>query len=303
MKTPILFTLVLSLMVSMAFAQNDTGQTPKPDTGDVEVVISPKRGQDSTIVRVAGMKIIVLSDNKKDDDASVVDQAKENDEDWEDDDDKDDDNKQDPVSHWAGIRLGVNGYFAGYSDLPLQTGDENLELDYGRSVSWDLNLIEKDFRIYKEYVEVVTGLGFHFANYSFNSQYATLRPTTPFTYAVDSARILTRNKLKAVYVTAPLMIGFSTHKKEEKAFRFAAGGQVSWRINSKLKQRYAENGDNNTTKYKGDFDLNPFLFHATASLGYGPVNIYANYGLNSLFQNGRTNGDLRPFDVGVQLMF
>jgi len=99
------------------------------------------------------------------------------------------------------------------------------------------------------------------------------------------------------------MIGFSTNKKEEKAFRFAAGGQVSWRMSSRLKQRYSENGDNNTLKYKSDFDLNPFLFHATASIGYGPVNVYANYGLNSLFQNGRTSGELRPFDMGVQLMF
>ncbi|NQV52336.1 MAG: PorT family protein [Flavobacteriales bacterium] len=299
MKTTATITLILSLLVSVTFAQNDSVTTQGSDTGDVEVVISPKKGQDSTIVNVAGMKIIVLSNNDKGSDRIIVDGEEVDTEDWE---DEDEDKKDDPVSHWAGIRVGVNGFL--HNDgLWIPSADQNMELDYGRSVSWDLNLIEKDFKLYKQYIELVTGLGLHFANYTFNSQYTTLRPTVPFSYNTDSTRLFDKNKLKATYLTAPLMIGFSTHKKEEKAFRFAAGGQVSWRMGSRLKQRYSENGDNNTLKYKSDFDLNPFLFHATASIGYGPVNVYANYGLNSLFQNGRTSGELRPFDMGVQLMF
>ena len=177
-------------------------------------------------------------------------------------------------------------------------------MDFGRSVSWDLNLIEKDFRLIKHNVELVTGLGFHFANYTFNSQYTTLQPTNPFTYSTDSTINLTKNKLKASYLTAPLLLGFATNKDEDKAFRVAIGAQASWRINSKLKQQYTTaNGDRNTLKFKGDYDLNPFLFHAVTSIGYGPVNVFAKYGLNPLFQDGRTNDALRPFDVGVQLMF
>jgi hypothetical protein len=99
------------------------------------------------------------------------------------------------------------------------------------------------------------------------------------------------------------MLGFSTHKKEEKAFRLAAGAQVSWRIGSRLKQQYELNGDRNTLKFRGDYDLNPFLVNAIASIGYGPINVYANYGLTPLFQGGRTAGELTPFDIGLQLMF
>lgn len=75
-------------------------------------------------------------------------------------------------------------------------------------------------------------------------------------------------------------------KDEDKAFRFAAGGEVAWRINSKLKQEYTRYGNKNPLKYRGDFDLKPFLFSAVASMGYGPLNDYAKYGLNPLFQSG-----------------
>jgi len=207
------------------------------------------------------------------------------------------------VSHWAGIRIGVNGYTNGDKGLPLVGLDRNLELDYGRSVSWGLNLFEKDFRLYKQHVELVTGLGMHFANYTFTSQYVTLNNTKPFSYTTDSTVSLSKNKLKATYITAPLMLGFSTSKDEDKAVRFAVGGQVSWRIASRLKQEYTAGGETFKPRVRSDYNLNPFLFHAIASVGYGPINIYANYGLNPLFKSNQTANDLMPFDVGVQLMF
>jgi hypothetical protein len=297
MKTTTIFTLVFSLLMSVSFAQTDSTKS-SPDTTDVEVVISTKKGQDSTIVRVAGMKIIVLNEGQKGETVIIDDmEIEDGEEDHEDDDDGDE-----AVSHWAGVRIGVNGFLQD-DGLPLLQADRNLELDYATSISWDLNLFEKDFHLYKNNVELVTGLGFHFANYSFNNAYSTLQPTVPFTYTIDSTRILTKNRLKATYITAPLMLGFSSNQDESKAFRFAAGGQVSWRINSKMKQRYVVNGNNITNKYKGDYDLNPFLFHAIASVGYGPINMFATYGLNPLFQGKRTAGELTPFDVGIQLMF
>ena len=187
--------------------------------------------------------------------------------------------------------------------MPLAGLDNNLELDYGRSVSWDLNLFGKDFRLYKQHVELVTGLGMHFANYTFTSKYVTLNNTTPFSYSTDSTISLSKNKLKATYITAPLMIGFSTSKDENKAVRLAVGGQESWRIASRLKQEYTSGGETYKPRVRSDYNLNPFLFHAIASVGYGPVNIYANYGLNPLFQSNTTANDLMPFDVGLQLMF
>ena len=296
MKNLITLTLIFSFIGSVSLAQEtkkDSIQNAN-DSSDVEVVITPKKNQDSTIVKVAGMKIIVLNDEKNE---TLIIDEEENDTISHEENDGGDN-----VSHWAGIRIGVNGYL--HNDgLPLPPADQNLVLDYGRSISWDLNLIEKDFRLYKQHVELVTGLGFHFANYTFESQYTTLVNNTPFDYMVDSSRILTKNKLKATYLTAPLMLGFSTNKDEDKAFRIAAGGQVSWRIGSRLKQQYEFQGQTFKPRVRSDFDLTPFLFHATASVGYGPFNVYAKYGLNPLFKSGKTAADLTPFDIGLQLMF
>lgn len=298
-KSIILFMSLVGLIANMTAQETikkDSMPTAEKTTAEdsVEVVITPKKGQDSTIVKVAGMRIIVLNDDKKEAEKIIVDTDLGEDSTYYEVDDDD-------VSHWAGIRIGVNGYMTN-KGLPIPTSHEFLELDYARSVSVDVNLLEKDFRLYKQHVELVTGLGMHFANYTFESNYTTLVNSDPLTAKVDSTIQLDKNKLRATYLTAPLMLGFSTHKDENKAFRLAFGGQVSWRIASRLKQQYNQGGQTFKPRVRSDYDLNPFLFHAIASVGYGPVNIYANYGLNELFENNKTIA-LTPFDVGVQLMF
>lgn len=301
MKTISIYIAILLMISQVAFGQEQAGtETDTTKSDSVEVVITPKQGQDSTIVKVAGMKIIVL--NERDGSGTeeiIIDTEDLGDEGEDDDDDNDKESKH--VSHWAGIRVGVNGYLNN-DNLRIPSTHEFLELDYARSVSVDLNFIEKDFNLYKQHVELVTGMGLHFANYTFKSQYATLSNTDPLSATIDSTYSLDRNKLRATYLTAPLMLGFSTHKKQSKALRFAAGGQVSWRIGSKLKQRYHIAGETYKPKVKSDFDLNPFLFHAVATIGYGPVNVFATYGLNTLFEDDKTLA-LTPFDVGLQLMF
>jgi hypothetical protein len=299
MKALSITAFVLSMLSSAAFAQEVAGETPTATEDSVEVVITPKKGQDSTIVKVAGMKIIVLNDNKNISEIIIDEEVDGENAGSNDDDDDDNDDK---VSHWAGIRLGVNGYVTSAGTPEIPSVVSFLELDYAKSVSWDLNLLEKDFRLYKNNVELVTGLGLHFANYAFKSKVTTLNNTDPLTAYADSNKVLEKNKLKVTYLTAPLMIGFSTNQDEDKAFRLAVGGQVSWRIGSRLKQRYSIQGETYKPKIKSDYDLNPLLIHATASVGYGPVNIYANYGLNNLFEKNKTI-DLTPFDVGVQFMF
>jgi hypothetical protein len=291
----ILFTAQVGVAQEEATKSDSTktAQTKKSDS--VEVVITPKRGQDSTIVKVAGMKIIVLNDDKNEPGKIIVDSEVDNDTVYY------KDKHGDNVTHWAGIRIGVNGYMTD-KGLPIPTTHEFLELDYGRSVSVDVNLLEKDFRLYKQHIELVTGLGMHFANYTFENKYTTLVNTDPLGATVDSTILLDKNRLRATYITAPLLLGFSTHKDENKAFRLAFGGQVSWKIASKLKQQYNLGGQTFKPRIKSDYDLNPFLFHAVATAGFGPVNIYANYGLNELFENKKTL-TLTPFDVGVQLMF
>ena len=298
MKSFALKTTFITMFFLAAIATAEAQEVVEPDSGaasdSVDVVITPKKGQDSTIVRVGGMRIIVLPDDKRNGETLIIDSEDVDSEDIDMDCDED-------VTHWAGIGIGVNGYLHN-NGLMMPSSHDFLELDYAKSVSIDLNLLEKDFRLYKQHVELVTGLGLQFVNYAFKSEYATLSNRDPLQASIDSTRALDKNKLKATYVTAPLMLGFSTHKDEDKAFKLAVGAQASWRIGSKLKQQFASEGLTYKPKIKSDFDLNPFLFHAVASIGYGPVNVVASYGLNTLFESGKTI-DLVPFDLGLQLMF
>ncbi len=106
MKTKItLFALALFAISSVKAQENSPTDSTKSKSDDVEVVISPKKGQDSTIVKVAGMKIIVLNDLEKETNTVIVDGeviASDTNESKK-------DKKGDNVSHWAGIRIGVNG--------------------------------------------------------------------------------------------------------------------------------------------------------------------------------------------------
>ena len=307
MKKPVIFTLLcLILQVGSAFAQNDGEQptvstdTAAAETNDsVEVVIAPKKGQDSTIVRIGDMKIIVLNgmDSDQGNNEVIIDYLE-------------DDSTEvkhssiiggKTVHHWAGFRIGIDGFL--HDDgLAMPATADFMELDYARSIGVSFNLIERDFRLYRNYIELVTGLGFNITNYTFESDFATIQNTNPITAVLDSSRVLERNRLKIFYLTAPLMLGFSTSEDQSKAFRLAAGGQVSWRVGSRLKQKYTENGETVKPKVKSDYNLNPFIFSAVASVGYGPINVYANYGLNTLFEDGK-GPELTPFNVGMQLMF
>ena len=115
MKALSIIAFVLSMLSSAAFAQEAAGETPTATEDSVEVVITAKKGQDSTIVKVAGMKIIVLNDNKNISEVIIDEEV-----DGENAGSKDDDDSDDKVSHWAGIRLGVNGYVtsAGTPEIP-----------------------------------------------------------------------------------------------------------------------------------------------------------------------------------------
>jgi hypothetical protein len=54
-------------------------------------------------------------------------------------------------------------------------------------------------------------------------------------------------------------------------------------------------------KSPGDYAMDDFRFAATARVGYGWVNLFANYDLNPLFEDGR-GPELYPYSVGVKLI-
>jgi len=72
---------------------------------------------------------------------------------------------------------------------------------------------------------------------------------------------------------------------------------------SHTKQLYYSDGSGkNKPKVFDDFYLQPFSLDATARIGWGPLNLYANYSLVQMFRAGK-GPELYPFSIGLIMPF
>jgi cytochrome c oxidase assembly protein Cox11 len=127
---------------------------------------------------------------------------------------------------------------------------------------------------------------------------------TPFKDSIQTnlaAVSFSKNMLKASYITVPILFQFNTSKNHGKSFHFAVGGQVAIKLGSRSKQVYFADGDKKRDIYKSDYNLNPFQYGLTARVGYGKVNVFANYNLSEVFKSGK-GPELYPFQIGVTLV-
>lgn len=204
--------------------------------------------------------------------------------------------------YWQGIELNLNGLIGSNGGTSLPSNSEHMSINYGvKSMGWNLNLAEKNFHIYKDYINFVTGIGFGFNSYQFKNP-IRLNPDSSFTtYALDSTISFKKNKLKTSYVQIPLMIEFNTSKKSDRSFHIAAGVIGGYKLNSKTKRTYEINGYEFEEKRKDDFNINPFKLDATARIGYGQFTMFATYSLTELFEPKR-GPQVNPFTVGVRIV-
>ena len=243
---------------------------------------------DTTKFKLGNKKYIIVGDGDDDDDKhegkiSKKDSSKKFNEDFE---------------HWGGLEFGVNGIMDYKNSLDLPASASFLELDYGRSLQFGLNLCEKDFHIYKNYINIVTGFGFDFNHYAFENSVTLNSDTTYLTAWTDSTIDYKKNKLNVTYIKVPLMLEFNTSKNAKKNFHIAVGGEFAYRINSVTKQKYEKDGNHHKIKHNDDYNLEPFRYSAVARIGYNDVTVFANYGLNRLFKKDR-GPQVYPFTIGV----
>ncbi len=100
-----------------------------------------------------------------------------------------------------------------------------------------------------------------------------------------------RSKLRVSYVNANLMPVFHIGKKtggfNRRTFRIGVGGYAGYRIGSMTKNVYDEDGQKRKLKNHDNFYLNSFRYGAKAMIGIKEVNIFLNYDLNTLFEEGK----------------
>lgn len=248
---------------------------------------------DTTKMTIGKREVIIIRHSDEDFDLEFDD---END----DEDEKSHMNKSD--AHWAGIDLGftmlMNQNFKNsFEENPYW------ENDPARSNVWNLNLLEHKFAFGTPYVGLTTGLGFSFTSIAFNDNYVLRSSVDSLFAVVDTVNSYSKNKLKASYLTIPLLFEFNTNANPKKSFYLAAGVVGGVRMTSKIKRKGSfEGGKEFEEKEKGTYGLNPFKLDAAVRLGYGTFGVFANYSLLPLFNVGKTV-EVYPLTFGLSLNF
>lgn len=247
---------------------------------------------DTTSFPLGDTEIIIINKNTPKPDSIPAENA------FPDDDDCD---NKDALTHWAGLDLGMNFLLNSNNNTDLAAKDEWLELDPARSLSWRLNIYEEKIRIVKDYVGLVTGLGFTWNSYSFNNN-VSLTSNADSTFGViDSIPEYSKNKLRASYVNVPLMVEFNTSSDPKRTFHVSAGVIGGLRIGTVNRQKFDLDGQEYDIKVRDDFNFSPVTLDATARIGYRNFTLWATYGLTPLFKDSR-GPEVYPVSVGLTII-
>lgn len=148
-------------------------------------------------------------------------------------------------------------------------------------------------------IAIGSGLGFSYNNYNQNLA-ITGTNQMPVYNIIDSKTSYNKNKFTQLLVDVPLELRWRTSTYESHKFwRIYGGVKFSYLIYDKS---IYNDGDGKTT-ITGNKDFNKFLYGLYVSSGYNTINVYAYYGLNSIFKkSAEINGEqlaIKSLNIGV----
>lgn len=222
-------------------------------------------------------------------------------------------------TYWAGLELGINSFVT--TDGRIGDGPDSgpMQLNNSKSRFFAINFLERKIEFGTHHIGIFTGMGIEFLNYKLSSN-STLAFNGDSTWAVPmETPELRKNKLRQIGLRVPLMLEFNTARAklpanaEELAtkarwsfsrkhnFHLAAGVVGSWYFDTMYKQKYTEGGHNVKNRSKDDYNLLPYRLAARAQIGYQSLNLFAEYALTPMFEQGSAP-DLRALNVGITLI-
>ncbi len=212
-------------------------------------------------------------------------------------------NDEDGFKHWVGFSMGVNGYMANGFNTSMESKYKYMDLDYSRSLNFQFNILEHQFKLYKNYVKLNTGFGFDYHIYALNNK-TTLNADSSFTWGkIDSTNTFgyRRNRFRNTYIQVPLILEFNTSNNPNKSFHIGFGVVGQYLIASRTKQVLTQDGNTFTKVRKDNYNLNPFGAKAIVTIGYKSFTIFGEYSLTELFKPGQ-GPKLNTFTAGVRLV-
>ena len=165
------------------------------------------------------------------------------------------------------VRPWGSWYVAGNSVQRTKLG-RNLFVEWGLGVSWyNFKFQEDNTRIYRDEV------GVHFTADNRDVDYI-------------------KSKLSATFINASLVpvLDFGGHSRKTRiwdgdggGFRFGIGPYVGYRISSKSKLVFEEDGDRQKEKDRDNFNLNNLRYGFRVQIGVRSTDLFVNYDMNELF--------------------
>lgn len=299
---------------------------------DTTILSSSANGSDTTQIKIGNMKIVILESKdlkslegelpkgqrkiiidekviiENDDERIVLNDGKDSysfekgEDHWNNMDNDDWSNTDgDGNAIWAGIGINANGFLKPDNQFPTTTELNFLTLDPAKSIGLQVNFAEKRFPIIKDYLGVVTGLGFQWNRYALKGAY-DLTVVNDTLVGLNTGLNYSKNVLSSTYLQAPLLLQISTNKDPNKAWNISAGVVGGIRVDARQTQKWESDGKKNKDKTKDDFQFNPFQASLMATVGYGDWSLYVTYGLSDVFNEGAAL-KARGVNAGILLSF
>jgi hypothetical protein len=204
---------------------------------------------------------------------------------------------------WDGMDLGVNGLMTYDNQVAMPSGLEPMDLNYAKSYVFGWNMWQKNIHIYRNNVNLGTGIGLSWYHYNLRGSY-TMPANVDYTFPVADSLSYTKNRLNAAYANVPLFLEFNTNNEDAgRSFHFAVGAQAGYNVfKNKVKQKYELDGRTYKRKIKDDYNVNPFKIDLIGRIGYGNFSLFATYSLTPLFEANK-GPRLYPFTAGISLDF
>jgi hypothetical protein len=313
-----LFILAITLSATV-FAQSEQADTvivPLANTSKVIFIVQDRN--DLEILKHYNfqdlfqdvIKRIELADTTRSTDTTslVTASTEEVEENWtrDDEDDDDDSNDEDDNDDWhhnrsrigrtwqsSNMDLGTNNFL---SDGQFPDGSEDYAVRPWGSWYVALNSIQRTRLSRNFFIE--WGLGVSWYNFKFErDNIRILKDDSGIQFLPDTSDVdFIKSKLSATYLQASFvpLLDFGDHSRKPRMwdgygsdFRIGFGPYVAYRIASKSKVVYEENGEREKDKNRDSFYLNNLRYGMRLQLGFRSTDFFLNYDLNELFSSGK----------------
>ncbi|WP_026954767.1 hypothetical protein [Algoriphagus vanfongensis] len=209
-------------------------------------------------------------------------------------------NSDPPFRTFFNIDLGVNNYLSSEGGFP--TSDKPYAVKGWGSWNVGLNWMAAQ-RISKGFYWDF-GIGFQFYNFKFeNRDFQAVRGEDMIEFIQRTDVDGFKSKISASYITATTMLELDFGRMNDngrRGLRVAAGPYVGYRLGGQSKFVYRELGGSGRKKDKQDTGLylENLRYGIRGEIGFGRVNFFTTYDLNSLFQDQK-GPELNPITFGI----